>query len=195
MPFQFPQPPSSKTLIAKPDSDSSVVANAQIILAKVRKVLADGQINWSLDEVLTKANIGSDEYVKALEISSKGNIVVLKREPYECCINNYNGAVMLAWQANMDLQYVLIAYACIMYVASYIMKTDRAMGELLKRVASEARTEELSVQLKKVGSAFLTHREVSAQEAVYLILSIPMKQLSRSIVFVDTNPKMRESLY
>ena len=27
---------------------------------------------------------------------------------------------MLAWQANMDIQYVLNAYACVMYVASYI---------------------------------------------------------------------------
>ena len=46
-----------------------------------------------------------------------------------------------------------------MYVASYIMKTDRAMGQLLKRAASEARTEELKQQLHacKVGSAFLTH--------------------------------------
>ena len=51
---------------------------------------------------------------------------------------------------------------------------DRAMGELLKRVAcskrDETRTEDLKTQLKKVGSAFLTHREVrevSAQEAVY----------------------------
>ena len=96
---------------------------------------------------------------------------------------------MLAWQANMDLQYVLNAYACIMYVASYIMKTDRAMGVLLKHVASEARTEELKSQIKKVGSAFLTHREVSAQEAVYRLLSLPMKLLSRSVVFVDTNPK------
>ena len=96
---------------------------------------------------------------------------------------------MLAWQANMDLQYVLNAYACVMYVASYIMKTDRSMGELLKRVTAEARTEELRTQLKKVGSAFLTHREVSAQEAVYRILSLPMKQLSRTVVFVDTNPK------
>ena len=69
------------------------------------------------------------------------------------------------------------------------MKTDRAMGELLKRVASEARTEELKCQIRKVGSAFLTHREVSAQEAVYRILSLPMKQLSRSVVFIDTNPK------
>ena len=63
------------------------------------------------------------------------------------------------------------------------------MGELLKRVATEARTDELRTQLRKVGSAFLSHREVSAQEAVYRILSLPMKQLSRSVVFVDTNPK------
>ena len=69
------------------------------------------------------------------------------------------------------------------------MKTERSMGELLKRVAAEARTDELKTQLRKVGSAFLTHREVSAQEAVYRILSLPMKQLSRSVVFVDTNPK------
>ena len=69
------------------------------------------------------------------------------------------------------------------------MKTERSMGELLKRVAAECRTDELKSQLRKVGSAFLTHREVSAQEAVYRILSLSMKQLSRSVVFVDTNPK------
>ena len=45
------------------------------------------------------------------------------------------------------------------------------MGELYKRVAAEARTD-------KVGSAFLTHREVSAQEAVFRLLSLPMKQIS-----------------
>ena len=63
------------------------------------------------------------------------------------------------------------------------------MGELLKQVAAEARTDELKTQLRKVGSAFLTHREVSAQEAVYRLLPLPMKQLSRSVVFVDTNLK------
>ncbi len=45
------------------------------------------------------------------------------------------------------------------------------------------------MQMCRVGSAFLTHREVSAQEAMYRILSLPMKQLSRSVVFVDTNSK------
>ena len=51
------------------------------------------------------------------------SVVLLKREPSECMVN-YNSPVMLAWQANMDLQYVLNAYACIMYVAYYIMKTE-----------------------------------------------------------------------
>lgn len=57
------------------------------------------------------------------------------------------------------------------------------MGELLKRVAFETRTEELKTQMKKVGSA------VSAQEAAYRILPLAIKKLTRTIVFVDTNPK------
>ena len=77
----------------------------------------------------------------------------------------------------MDIQYALNAYACVMYVASYIIKSERFMGELLQQNdAAEARTEELKIQLHKVRSAFLTHREVSAQEVLYRILSLPMKQ-------------------
>ena len=72
--------------------------------------------------------------------------MLLKREPNEQKVNNYNASVMLAWQANMDIQYVLDAYACVMYVASYIMKTEKSMGVLLKQVAAEARTEELRTQ-------------------------------------------------
>ena len=180
--FNFPKPPSCKTLITIPQLDHDIVEISQSILVKVHKVLADAKENFSLDAK-------DDDYMQALEVSSSGNVVILKREPSECSVNNYNSSVMLAWQANMAIQYVLNAYACVMYVASYIMKTERAMGVLLKQVATEARTEELRLQLRKVGSAFLTHREVSAQEAVYRLLSIPMKQLTRSVVFVDTNPK------
>ena len=114
------------------------------MLGKVQKLICDGN---TLAELLEKAAITEQEYLGALEVSTNGNVVVLKREPSECFINNYNPSVMLAWQANMDIQFVLNAYACIMYVASYIMKTERSMGELLKRVAAEARTDELKSQL------------------------------------------------
>ena len=186
--FSFPKPPSAKTLITTIDPEHVTDQNMGV-LTKVQKLIADGNTNLSLGELLHKAGVTEQEYIEALEVSTNGNVVVLKREPNECYINNYNPSVMLAWQANMDIQFVLNAYACVMYVASYIMKTERSMGELLKRVAAEARTDELKTQLRKVGSAFLSHREVSAQEAVYRILSLPMKQLSRSVVFINTNPK------
>ena len=81
---------------------------------------------------LCNAGIEFGDYMEALQTSTRGNIIVLKHDPSECKINNYNRAMMLAWQANMGIQYVLNAYACVMYVASYIMKTERSMGELLK---------------------------------------------------------------
>ncbi len=114
------------------------------------------------------------QYMKALKTLSNGNGT---QNPNECKIKNYNPHDMIAWQANMDIhvQYVLNAYACVMYVASYMKKSERAMGELLRNVVNENRTDELKLQLRKVGSAFLNHREVSAQEAVYRILSIPMR--------------------
>ena len=36
---------------------------------------------------------------------------------------------------------------------------------------------------------FLTNREVSAQEAVYRVLSMPLRSCSRSVVFINTDNK------
>ena len=123
--FSFPKPPSCKTLITECDVDTDVASQAQTVLVKVYRVLADGHAHLSLDKILVKAEVTLNDYMEALEISNRGNMIVLKREPNECFINNYNGPVMLAWQANMDLQYVLNAYACVMYVASYNYHENR----------------------------------------------------------------------
>ena len=50
-------------------------------------------------------------------------------------------------------------------------------------------------QLDKLGSVFLTNREVSAQEAVYSVLSLPLRRCSRSVVFTNTdNKESRDAL-
>ena len=81
--FNFPKPPSSMTLIATPESHSDALKSVQTMLAKVHKVLADSNTELSLEEVLDKADISLNEYTKALEVSSKGSVVVLKRQPNE----------------------------------------------------------------------------------------------------------------
>ena len=83
--------------------------------------------------------------------------------------------------------HVYYAYACVMYIASYMMKNEKGMSELLKQVGNESRTEDITEQLRRLGSAFLHNREVSAQETAYRLLSIPMTQLSRSVIFLNTN--------
>ena len=57
----------------------------------------------------------------------------------------------------MDMQYIVNAYACVMYVASYVLKAEKGMGELLKQAAQEVEKENIRAQLNKVGSVFLTN--------------------------------------
>ena len=64
------------------------------------------------------------------------------------------------------------------------MKNEEGMSELLKQVGNESRTEDITEQLRRLGSTFLHNQEVSAPEAAYRLLSIPMKQLNRSVVFI-----------
>ena len=95
----------------------------------------------------------------------------------------------------MDIQYVINAYACVMYIASYVLKAEKGMGELLKQAAKELQQGNTRQQLNKLGSVFLTNREVSAQEAVYRILSMPLRRCSRSTIFLNTDHKdSRDSL-
>ena len=43
-------------------------------------------------------------------------------------------------------------------------------------------------QVRDVGSKFLNNVEISAQEAVYIVLQLPMRKASRQIIFINTTP-------
>ena len=101
--------------------------------------------------------------------------MILKRKPSERSVNYYSPAVLKSWEANMDIQYVINAYACVMYIASYVLKAEKGMGELLKQAAKEAEHGNTRQQMNKLGSVFLTNRE----EAVYRVLSMPLRRCSR----------------
>lgn len=89
----------------------------------------------------------------------------------------------------MDIQFVLDPFSCIVYIISYISKSERKMGMLLKQTKMEAEegNESARTTLKKIGSAYLNHREVGAQEAVYRVSNLKMKECSRKVVFVPVS--------
>ena len=43
------------------------------------------------------------------------------------------------WKANHDIQFVLDAYACTMYIVSYISKSAKGMSGLIANACKEAR--------------------------------------------------------
>ena len=103
--------------------------------------------------------------------------------------NNCNLDCLRLWNANMDLQYVADAYACIMYVLSYVMKCERDMSEILKRVAKEFKDECVQKQMREVLRTFCNKREVSIHESIYRVTSQWLFRKSTSVVYLSNAPE------
>lgn len=144
----------------------------------------------TFEELFLKLKVTENDYRLAVRSSVNAPTVFLKRNPNELRINNYNPACLEAWRANMDIQFVLDVYACAMYIVSYISKAQKGMSELLRQACTEARKGNSSIkqQVRDIGNKFLNSVEISAQEAVYIVLQLPMKKCSRQVVFINTAP-------
>ncbi|XP_068693105.1 uncharacterized protein [Montipora foliosa] len=97
----------------------------------------------------------------------------------------------------MDIQFVLDPYACAVYILSYITKGQRGMSKLLEKASQEANAENKDVlnKVRHIGNKFLNAVEISAQEAVYLVLQMPLRKSSRQFQFINTsNPDERTFL-
>ena len=64
------------------------------------------------------------------------------------------------------------------------------MRELLRTPCEEAKMGNSSIkqQVRDIGNKFLNNVEISAQEAVYIVLQLPMRKSSRQVVFINTSP-------
>ena len=142
------------------------------------------------DDFLKKIlNMNEEEYIKAIRSSINGPKIFLKRGISEVRINAYIGSMLHGWGANHDLQFVLDAYACAVYIVSYVSKTQRGMSALMDRACKEAKAgnKDLKQQVRHIGNAFLNSVEVSSQEACYLLLQMPLTSASRDVVFINTS--------
>lgn len=183
--FNFPIPPMPFTMILSPlneedENIASAVLTFQEICAYLNSQAFKGS-ELSFQEFLSNLNLDLETYIQAIRSSLKQNRVFLKRSPNEVRINAYNPILLKCWQANMDIQFILDPYACAVYIVSYISKGQRGMSNLLRHACEEARTSNSDIQ-------FLSHVEVGAQEAVYIVLQMPLRHSSRGITFVNTSP-------
>ena len=67
----------------------------------------------------------------------------IHEEKYTRWINACNLDVLHLWGGNTDLQYVLNEISAVMYICSYMTKSEKAMGETLKRFAKECYNDDI----------------------------------------------------
>jgi len=116
--------------------------------------------------------------------------VILKRHlPREQWINNYSPDILRIWRANMDLQPVTDPYAAAAYMLSYITKDEKSERSVVKEALKKLPDNPTMTQiLTKIANAIITFREVSKQEAMLLMLSIPLYFSSITTLFVPCFP-------
>ena len=193
--FNFPLPPMPKTMILEPLSETDLDENeAEMLkeaLGRIRSLLnsINADENMTFVEFLEKLDLSEQKYVKSLRLSLNHSTLLLKRSPREIRINCYNPHLLKAWQANMDIQFVLDPYACAVYILSYITKGQRGMSKLLRKACEEAKEGNKNIvnKVRHIGNKFLNAVEISAQEAVYLVLQMPLRRSSREFQFVNTS--------
>ena len=131
-----------------------------------------------------------EQYLLAVRYSIIRPTVFLKRNVNELRINAYNETVLHLWKVNMDLQYILDHYACVVYIISYTRKSQRVMSKLLKDALLQLKAGNATVKERprSIAHKFQNCSEVSAQEVSYHLLSLPLSQWSRVNVYINTNP-------
>ena len=135
------------------------------------------------------AEVSEEDYLKAIRSSLKGPKLFLKRSPSEIRVDPYMKMLLSAWKANQDLQFVLDAYAVATHVVDYINKSQRGMSRLMDQACKEARqgNKELRQQVRHIGNQFLNAVEISAQEASYMTLQLPLTRATREVLFINTS--------
>lgn len=119
------------------------------------------------------------------------NFYETKRESSDIWVNAYNPAVLKFWQANMDIQFVGCSYGIASYVCSYVCKAEpmrlrQSIQDILCQIKQGNFT--FRQQLSKIGSKFLSQRELSAQEAAFRITGLPLVYSSRTTITLNCRP-------
>ncbi|XP_072563646.1 uncharacterized protein [Paramormyrops kingsleyae] len=195
--FNFPRPPSNRTFLsshklgnAETDGKHLKKEVAAAIMKKVKHALLNTEANYdSVDSLFDAIHLNQEVFEAAYSRLTKNTSIILKRRPCEVWVNQYNRDLLRCWNANMDIQFVVDAYSCIVYIISYISKAEREMGLLLANAQKEASQQgnlDAKEALRQLGSVFLHNREVSAQESVYRLTNMRLKEGSRKVQFIPT---------
>lgn len=140
---------------------------------------------WSKNGILNEG-----QYYSIIQSGLSRPMMFPQRDIKNIWTNNFNPWLASILRSNMDLQYILEEYSCAAYVADYINKTNRGISNLhrkLLQMQDEHPEKDYAEILISIGIEVLNSVEMSAQEAAWFLLRLPMSKTSRNIEFITTS--------
>lgn len=187
--FHFPKYVMPRTMILEPLKRTDVKTKEWHKLKEdIQKInekmnfFFKNNTNMDLNDMLKQLKMNEVEYIQAIRTTISNSIVFLKRSSLEVAINAYTPFILYTTESNTDTQYILNPYACIVYITDYITKGDTGLINLLRNAEKSLGTSEytLSEKLNRYANEFIKGSMIGAQEAVYLILSLPLSECSNA---------------
>jgi len=203
--YNFPMPIMNETVTIEPfDKDQKNgeqlydqyydlwISIRQELDIVVEQTLKNKDYRITLEDFLkdNMNNLDYEDYLKALSCPIKRITVYLKRKSNELMVNQYNKEIYLRHRANMDIQPVTDPYGAASYVSAYMLKTNLVTSKILRKVQKENEKGNMSLRtrLSRIANKFQNVHEVSAPEAVYTLLSMPVAHASRETIYINTFP-------
>ena len=118
-------------------NDEEISEIRQNVMKELEKKSKDKDNSLPFEEFLKNIYIHEKEYIKMVRAELKKAKVFIKRVPNDIRINAYNPMIMSLHRANMDIQYIIDPYACLMYCVDYISKSENGMSKLLRDALNE----------------------------------------------------------
>ena len=104
----------------------------------IYNILVDG-IDITHTQFLQELHTTYEQYILSLCSTLKKSKLLLKRNLKDICINANMKDMIMPWQTNHDIQCLLDACSCVMYICDYMTKVQKGMRTLMAVAGKEAK--------------------------------------------------------
>lgn len=192
--YRFPIPPSVETVILKPIIRSTLseeeAALIEVRYTRIQECMTVARcLPISMETFMSSLSMTEAQYRDALRLCYIDRDVILyKRQPSDQMVNKYNPTLLSAWEANLDLTFVLDGYACAAYMVNYITKGYRELSVTLREYIKHLQQDDrpLSPKLLALAAKLVGSSQIGIQEAICQLCSVSLSQSSRWVMYVNT---------
>ncbi|CAH0404007.1 unnamed protein product [Chilo suppressalis] len=179
--------PTTRVLVPMSQSDGS----RQTLQQKAKELRAslDERRYACMDEFLNANGLTYDSYLDIVRSTLRRPTLVFRRNFDELMTNTFNPYLAGEVNSHIEIQFILDEYSCAEYVAQFVNRSARGMGDLRRELTTmmqEHPDRDYTGQLEALSIKLLNAVEMTAQEAAWYLLRKPMSEASRQIVYIPT---------